>query len=137
MSLNVAKCPSCSRSTKLQFPFIYTNARQHFAVWWEPLYDPQIDSDAAGYTKMMGVGNYLASALRIKDWLEFKETIQKFERGELKGQKPVMSDEMGKQMAGYLTQLKKKNVQENNKGCISIIVCILMSLGVFLTIILI
>ena len=44
--INVAKCPSCGDSTKLVFPFIYTNAKQHFAVWWEPEYDPQIDKNS-------------------------------------------------------------------------------------------
>lgn len=117
--INVAKCPSCNRSTKLQFPFIYTNADQHFAVWWEPSYDPQIDSDAAGYTKMMGAGNYLAAAPRIQDWYEFKEIIQKFERGELKGQKPVMSDEMGKQMEGFLKHLKDQN-KKKSSGCLGV-----------------
>lgn len=83
--INVAKCPSCGDSTKLVFPFIYTNAKQHFAVWWEPEYDPQIDKDSAGYAGMLGEGNYLATAPRIRAWDEFKETILKFERGELKG----------------------------------------------------
>ena len=54
--INVATCPSCNHSTKLQFPFIYTNANQHFAVWWEPEFDAQIDSDSKGYAKMMGEG---------------------------------------------------------------------------------
>lgn len=117
--INVAKCPSCNKSTKLQFPFIYTNADQHFAVWWEPTYDPQIDSDAAGYTKMMGSGNYLAAAPRIKDWFEFKETIQKYEQGELKGQKPVRSDEMGKQMEGFLKHLKDQN-QKQSSACLGL-----------------
>jgi Zn ribbon nucleic-acid-binding protein len=45
--INVASCPSCNHATKLQYPFIYTNANQHFAVWWEPEYDAQIDSDSA------------------------------------------------------------------------------------------
>jgi Zn ribbon nucleic-acid-binding protein len=83
--INVATCPSCNYSTKLQYPFIYTNADQHFAVWWEPEFDPQIDSDSKAYSKMMGEGNYLASAPRIKSWGEFKETILKFENGQLKG----------------------------------------------------
>jgi Zn ribbon nucleic-acid-binding protein len=28
--INVASCPSCNHATKLQYPFIYTNANQHF-----------------------------------------------------------------------------------------------------------
>ena len=115
--INVAKCPNCLRFTKLQFPFIYTNANQHFAVWWEPTHDPQIDSDAASYAKIMGPGNYLATAPRIEDWFEFKETIQKFENSDLKGKKPVMSDEMGKQMEGFLKHLKDQNKKKENTGC--------------------
>jgi hypothetical protein len=61
--INVAKCPNCSQSTKLQFAFIYTNVKQQFAVWSEPKYDRFIDEDAAMYTKMFGAENYLANAV--------------------------------------------------------------------------
>jgi Zn ribbon nucleic-acid-binding protein len=96
--INVASCPSCNHATKLQYPFIYTNANQHFAVWWEPEYDAQIDSDSAGYAKMLGEGNYLATAPRIKSWSEFKNTILKFENGELKGKPGTIGKEMNDQM---------------------------------------
>ena len=75
--INVANCNSCNHSTKLEFPFIYTNANQNFAVWWEPEFDAQIDMDSQGYTQMMGEGNYLATAPRIKSWDDFKNTILK------------------------------------------------------------
>jgi len=107
--INVATCPSCGVSTKLEFPFIYTNAKQFFAVWWEPEYDPQIDSDNAVYAKMMGANNYLATAPRIKDWDDFKDTIRQFEKGELKGQPGEISSEMKGQMEG----LSKKK----SSGC--------------------
>jgi hypothetical protein len=73
--INVAKCPSCGKGFKLPFPLMYTNSRQRFAVWWEPVPDPQIDEDTVGYKQMLGTNNYLATAPRIKDWYEFKETI--------------------------------------------------------------
>ena len=34
--INVAICNQCGIATKLNYPFIYTNAKQCFAVWWEP-----------------------------------------------------------------------------------------------------
>lgn len=83
--INVATCPSCGQRSKLAFPFIYTNVKQFFAVWWEPVHDPQIDRDKADYEQLLGPNNYLAAAPRVKDWEEFKATIIQFENGELKG----------------------------------------------------
>ena len=117
--INVATCPSCNIATKLIYPFIYTNANQLFAVWWEPIYDTQIDSDQAGYTKMLGNGNYLATAPRIKDWNEFKNTILKFERGELKANAGTISKEMEDQMQGFFKHLQDQNKKPKN-GCLSI-----------------
>ncbi len=82
--INVANCPSCRFKFKVPYPFIFTNAEQYFAVWWEPEHDPQVDLDAKEYAVMMGEGNYLAKAPRIRDWDEFKSTIIRYERGELK-----------------------------------------------------
>ena len=126
--INVAKCPSCGDSTKLVFPFIYTNAKQHFAVWWEPEYDPQIDKDSAGYANMLGEGNYLATAPRIRAWDEFKETILKFERGELKGKPGTMSSGMEGQMKGFLKDLEKKNKKQNS-GCLGMVAVIITVAG--------
>ena len=117
--INVASCPSCNHSTKLQYPFIYTNANQHFAVWWEPEFDAQIDSDAIGYAKMLGEGNYLATAPRIKSWSEFKNTILKFENGELKGKPGVIGKEMNDQMQGFMKHLKDQN-KKKSSGCLGV-----------------
>lgn len=69
--INVATCPNCKKSTKLLYPFMYTNSKQQFAVWWEPELDHQIGKDSEGYVQLLGTGNYLATAPRIKEWEEF------------------------------------------------------------------
>jgi transcription elongation factor Elf1 len=117
--INVASCPSCNVSTKVVYPFIYTNTNQQFAVWWEPLYDAQIDSDKVGYAKMVGEGNYLATAPRIKDWNEFKNTILKFERGELKAKTGTISKDMEDKMQGFLKHIEDKN-KKSKSGCLGI-----------------
>ncbi len=121
--INVATCPDCQKSTKLIFPFIYTNAKMQFAVWWEPEYDTQIDDDSKGYARMMGNGNYLAAAPRIKDWDEFKDTILRFESGELKGRPGEVSKELNKEMEGFLKHLQEKN-QAKKKQWLSRHICV-------------
>lgn len=122
--INVATCPRCTKQTKLPFPFMYTNAEQQFAVWWEPEFDAQIGKDSEGYVQMMGPGNYLAAAPRIKDWNEFKQTIIKFESGELKAKPAVISQEMNDQMQGFLKHLQNQN-KKKNTGCLGIFVLLL------------
>ena len=82
--INIITCPHCGTKTPVAASLFYTNAKQEFAVWYEPVPDPMIDKDAAGYKQLMGPNGYLATAPRVKDWNEFKETIKKFESGELK-----------------------------------------------------
>jgi len=123
--INVATCPSCQQSTKIPYPFIYTNAKQFFAVWWEPEFDPQIDRDIEGYSKKLGAGNYLATAPRIKDWNEFKNTILQFERGELKGRAGTISKEMQDQMQGFLKHLQVKN-KKKNSGCLGVVLLLVI-----------
>lgn len=125
--INVATCPTCQRSTKLIFPFIYTNAKMQFAVWWEPEYDTQIDEDSKGYARLMGNGNYLAAAPRIKDWDEFKDTILKFENGELNGRPGEVSKELNKEMEGFLKHLQEKNQAKKNSGCLGIFALIFIT----------
>ena len=127
--INLATCPLCNHMTKIQFPFIYTNADKFFAVWWEPEYDPQIDRDSSGYSKMMGAGNYLATAPRIKDWNEFKKTILKFEKGELQGKPGVFGKELQDQMQGFLKQTKNQNQNKHKQGCLSMLLFIILFLG--------
>ena len=125
--INVATCPSCKKETKLEFPFMFTNAKEQFAVWWEPKFDSQIGKDSEGYVRMLGAGNYLATAPRIKDWNEFKNTILKFERGELKAKPATLSKEMEDQMQGFLKHLQSQN-KKKNSGCLGNFL-VLISLG--------
>lgn len=123
--INVAKCSSCGNSTKLSYPFIYTNSKQFFAVWWEPSYDAQIDKDAEGYAKMLGENNYLATAPRIKNWNEFKNTIIKFENGELMGQLGNKSDEFTKKVEVSIKQILQNSTAKPKGGCSLIFLFIL------------
>lgn len=99
---------------------MYTNATQQFAVWWEPEFDHQIGKDSEGYVQMMGAGNYLAAAPRIKDWNEFKNTILKFERGELKAKPATISKEMDDQMQGFIKHLQNQN-KKKSSGCLGVV----------------
>jgi hypothetical protein len=125
--INSTTCPNCNTTTKWKFPLMYTNAHQQFAVWWEPYPDPQIDSDAIDFARMLGKKDYLATAPRIKDWEEFKETIVKYENGELKANSTkVVSKEMQEQMNGFLKHLKKQGKKKN--GCLGIVLLFVVSL---------
>ena len=125
--INVFICPSCKVATKLPFQLFYTNTKQHFAVWWEPIYDSQIDFDSKGYAKIFGQGNYLASAPRIKDWNEFKQTIIKFEKGELLGKIGTPNKEINNLMKGFTEHLKKQNNPQ--KGCLNMFVLLVIFIG--------
>jgi hypothetical protein len=109
---------------------MYTNAKRQFAVWWEPKHDSQIDQDAAGYVKMLGERNYLATAPRVQDWNEFKETIIKFENGEMKGERGELSNEMKEQMAGFFDHLEKKSKKNSNSGCMLAIIVLVSIVGI-------
>ncbi len=117
--VNVGICPACGTSYKIPYPFMYTNRDQHFAVWWEPEYDPQIDSDQRVYTGMVGPNHYLAAAPRVKDWEDFKFTILKYERGVLEGSSERTGKEMRKQMDGFLQHIEKTN--KKKKGCLGVL----------------
>jgi hypothetical protein len=90
-SVNVATCKACGLKITIVAPLFYTNSENMFAVWWEPNPDPQIDADRDLYALLGGANCYLANAPRIKDWIEFKDAILKFERGELKGGSPLFT----------------------------------------------
>jgi hypothetical protein len=114
-TINVAICLKCGSRYKLPFSLFYTNSKQHFAVWWEPKRDEAIDEDAAGYAQFVGKDNYLATAPRIADWEEFKETIRKYERGELKGGAPVGANQnLGKEMDGFIKYLQRQHKKSDN-----------------------
>ena len=117
--INVATCPSCNHSSKIEYPFIYTEHNQHFAVWWEPENDAEIDRDTEEYVKIFGEGNYFATAPRIKSWSEFKDTILKFENGELKGKPIVMSKNKNNQISEFTKQTKDQNTKKSS-GCLGV-----------------
>lgn len=101
--INVVTCPHCGNSSHVASSLFYTNSKQEFAVWYEPYHDPMIDSDTEGYKKFGGPNCYFATAPRIKDWEDFKDTIRKFEDGEFKGGRPNLSSVL----KGILSNFKK------------------------------
>lgn len=124
--INVAPCPSCKTSTKLQFPLMYVDGKKGFAVWWEPHYDPQIDKDSEAYAKMFGEGNYYHKAPRIKDWEVFKQTVKLYDSGELKAQPLKISNQQKNEFEGVLKNLVKDLEKKNkkNSGCFGIFLII-------------
>ncbi len=79
-TINVARCPACGLSEKQPFPFLATNAGKKVAVWYEPIPDRNIDSDAALYRKHFGEDYFLAKAERIESWAEFKQRLTELNR---------------------------------------------------------
>ncbi|MCL5030093.1 MAG: hypothetical protein M1480_13855 [Bacteroidetes bacterium] len=105
--INVAVCPICIVSVKLNSPLMYSNISKNFAVWWEPYYDPQIDKENELLIKMGRGKNFLSEAPRIRDWQEFKNTIMKYESGELKGI-PFTNSNPKKKADGLFKRIFKK-----------------------------
>ena len=117
-NINVVTCQYCGKTTKLSYPFIYTNAKQFFAVWWEPFYDSQIDKESVGFAKLLGDGNYLANAPLIKDWDEFKQTIIHFEKEDHKITPLIIGNNI---------RNKKNDFLKEKKGCLSFIALLTIS----------
>jgi hypothetical protein len=90
--VNVVECKKCKSITDVPFSLLATNVKEHFAVWYEPFPDPAVDNDKAMYEAVNGPGNFYSEAPRLDDWNEFKNTILKFERGELVGKPPSKMD---------------------------------------------
>ena len=107
--VNVCSCPHCHYSFKAPYPFMYVDVNVGFAVWWEPIHDAGIDSDAVSYARMFGANSFYAKAPRIEDWNEFKDTIMKYYSGELVGGKIEKMD---------LSTLRK-TPQAKGKGCMA------------------
>ena len=114
--VNVCTCPHCGHSFTALYPFMYVDVKAGFAVWWEPVYDPQIDEMTAGFSKMLGHGNYYETAPRISDWEEFKETINRYYSGELKGQSEEVTRRQKKAFSNMSAEISKKS---NRSGCLS------------------
>jgi hypothetical protein len=77
--VNLFVCPSCGRSEQTKFPFLCTNTKLGFAVWYEPYHDEAIDRDIEDYKKNIGPNSFYATAPRVQDWQEFKNKIVEFE----------------------------------------------------------
>lgn len=73
--INVMTCPKCRFHERLEFPFLCTNVKRGFALWYEPYHDPDIDEDIAHYKKMMGPNSFYAKAPRIPVWSDFKKKL--------------------------------------------------------------
>lgn len=83
--VNLARCPHCRFEVRVFAPLMCTNAPRKFAVWFEPRPSAHVDALAGQFAEMMGPSSFYATAPRIADWDEVKRTIERFERGELKG----------------------------------------------------
>ena len=74
-TINRPICPHCKTTIIVtDASLLYHDAANRFAVWYEPVHDPLIDSFQEEGAKLRGMG-YFAEAQRIKDWEEFKEVI--------------------------------------------------------------
>ena len=115
-NINIVSCPHCHYSFHAPLAMMYVDVVKNFAVWWEPYYDSGIDSDTAGYRNIFGENSYYATAPRIADWSEFKETINKYYRGELVG--------------GPITKMNFQGMgksQSKNKGCLGFVLLLIIS----------
>lgn len=122
--INILECPHCHHKLHAPMAMMYVDVEKKFAVWWEPMYDSEIDEMTAGFRSMMGPGNYYETAPRITDWEEFKATINKYYSGELRGQSEEATKRQQQAMAGTLSNLLKDMEREKKKqsGCLSSIV---------------
>lgn len=91
--LNVAHCEHCGLHARVASTMLVTNVPQNFAVWYEPKPDPSVDQFNANMERVYGQGNFYSEAPRVDSWEAFKETIQKFERGERVG-KPLSRESL-------------------------------------------
>ena len=77
--INAVTCPSCKHHERLHFPFLCTNVKMKFAIWYEPYHDDQIDKDVEDYRKHFGPNSFYARAPRIADWETFKAKMLEME----------------------------------------------------------
>ena len=77
--VNAVTCPKCDFHQRLEFPFLCTNVRQGFALWYEPYPDSEIDKDIYNYRKLFGNNHFYSKAPRIKNWDDFKKKLLEME----------------------------------------------------------
>jgi len=115
--INAVTCPRCKHHERLQFPFLCTNVKRGFALWYEPYPDPQIDKDIADYRKHMGPDSFYANAPRISDWETFKEKLLEMEAtAPTEASTPSISPEMQEKMAGFTAYIEERNRQKRGGG---------------------
>ena len=110
--LNFFHCRNCGEVINHSYfqPLLYVNKDQSFAIWFAPRFEEdtrfqamidaletpishqmeaKIRNDVEGYKRcFLPADNYYVTAPITRTWEEFKNTIIKFESGELKG-KPI------------------------------------------------
>ena len=92
---------------------MYANQIKRYAVWYEPINDPEIETTSKIWGQMLG--DFYEQAPRIPDWEMFKDTINKFESGEIK--------------------IHAKETKKNSGGCLSIVALLIVILSLTLYII--
>lgn len=108
--INAVTCPKCKFHQRLEFPFLCTNVRRGFALWYEPHHDPQVDKDVADYCRHFGPDSFYAKAPRIAEWEEFKKKLLELEAEPRQQAQPVsLSSEMQDKMAGFTASIEKKD----------------------------
>lgn len=102
--INLFTCPSCKSSARVKFPFLCTNVKKGFALWYEPYHDPEIDKDIAQYAAHFGTSSFYALAPRIKDWNEFKKRLIEMEETTHRNPpvRPFISPEMDAAVSGFV-----------------------------------
>ncbi len=133
--VNICTCPHCSYSFHAPLAMMYVDVHKKFAVWWEPEYDSGIEEMSAGFTRMLGPNNYYVLAPRISDWQDFKDTINKYYSGELRGQSEEAEREQEKRMTEVANNLlaNMKKQQKSKSGCMVTIALFVVSIGALLS----
>ena len=114
--INVVECPHCHYAFRAPMAMMYVDCQAGFAVWWEPIHDDGIDKDKAGYASMFGPDSYYAKAPRVVDWEDFKETVQKYYRGELKANPITKMD-----FQALKDSLAKAQKPAKKSGCLGMV----------------
>lgn len=115
-TLNVLRCPRCGVTSRPPLALLFVDQNRGFAVWYEPEHDSMIDDEIPQYARQFGANCYYVTAPRIPEWQRFKETILKFERGELKAE-PLDRSKMVAALMG--TAQKRKSARG---GCLPVLV---------------
>ncbi|MCQ2058615.1 MAG: CpXC domain-containing protein [Bacteroidaceae bacterium] len=115
---NVVECPDCHYAFRAPLAMMYVDCRAGFAVWWEPIHDDGIDSDATAYANMFGPDSYYAKAPRIEDWEDFKDTVRKYYTGELKANPITKFNFQG-------LQGQSSKQKSSNTGCLGVLILLI------------